>query len=105
MYARNVVGVFVIVSSSSISVPVENVCDSCCVSSEEVWFRLNFDINGDFRGSPRLNSSVGGNVVLVDVITVVVVVAVVDVEVVRLVVFRRFGLYCGRFVEVFLLNL
>ena len=42
---------------------------------------------------------------LVDVITVVVVVAVVDVEVVLLVVFRRFGLYCGRFVEVFLLNL
>ena len=101
MYARNVVGVFVMVSSSSISVPVENVCDSCCVSSEEVWFRLNFDINGD---SPRLNSSVGGNVVLVDVITVVVVVAVVDGDVVLLVVFRRFG-RCGRFVEVFLLNL
>ena len=71
---------------------MENVCDSCCVPSERVLFRLKFDRNGDFRGFSRLSSSVGGNVVLVDNLTVVLVVAVVDVDVVFVVVLRRFGL-------------
>ena len=84
---------------------MENVCDSCCVPSERVLFRLKFDRNGDFRGFSRLSSSVGGNVVLVDNLTVVFVVAVVDVDVVFVVVLRRFGLLCGLFVEVFFLNL
>ena len=57
-----------------------------------MWFRLKFDRNGDFRGSSRLSSSVGGNVVLVDNLTAAVVVAIVDVDVVFVVVLRRFGL-------------
>ena len=83
--------------------PVENVCDSCCVSSKEVWFRLNFDRNVVFKGFSRLCSSVSGFDVVVLVVMVVVVAFVV--EVVPLEVFRRFGLYFGRFVEVFFLNL
>ena len=99
-----------IVSSSSTTVPVENVCDSCCVSPKEVWFRLNFDRSGVFKGFSRLcSSSVSGFVVVLVVGLVVVVdldaLVVVVVVVVLLVVFRRFGLYLGRFVEVFFLNL
>ena len=99
-----------IVSSSSTTVPVENVCDSCCVSPKEVWFRLNFDRSGVFKGFLRLcSSSVSGFVVVLVVGLVVVVdvdaLVVVVVVVVLLVVFRRFGLYFGRFVEVFFLNL
>ena len=97
-----------IVSSSSTTVPVENVCDSCCVSPKEVWFRLNFDRSGVFKGFLRLcSSSVSGFVVVlvVGLVVVVDVDALVVVVVVLLVVFRRFGLYFGRFVEVFFLNL
>ena len=82
--------------------PVEKVCDSCCVSSKEVRFRLNFDKNGVFKGFSRLCSSVSGFVV---VLVVIVVVVAFVVDVVPLEVFRRFGLYFGRFVEVFFLNL
>ena len=96
-----------IVSSSSTTVPVEKVCDSCCVSSKEVRFRLNFDRNGVFKGFSRLCSSVSGFVVVAVVVLVLMVVVVVAfvVDVVLLVVFRRFGLYFGRLVEVFFLNL